>query len=196
MPEFAVQALDDVDCRAVVLVEGESDKAALTELARRRGLSLDGVAILAMGGATNLGHYLARYGPAGMDLRLAGLCDVGEVPFFRHSLRRAGLGADLSADAMAELGFHVCDRDLEDELIRALGTDVVEQLIRDQGDGWQLQTLRQQPAQRGRSTHDHLHRFMGVRSGRKVHYAGLLASALDLDRVPVALNDVLDHVTR
>jgi hypothetical protein len=196
MPEFTVQALDDVDCRAVVLVEGESDKAALTELARRRGLSLDGVAILAMGGATNLGHYLARYGPAGMDLRLAGLCDVGEVPFFRHSLARAGFGTDLSAAAMAELGFHLCDRDLEDELIRALGTDVVERLIEDEGDLGQLQTLRQQPARRGRSAHDQLHRFMGVRSGRKLHYARLMAGALDLDRVPKALNDVLDHVTR
>jgi hypothetical protein len=196
MPEFAVQAVDDVDCGAVVLVEGESDKAALTELARRRGLSLDGVAILAMGGATNLGHYIARYGPAGMDLRLAGLCDAGEVPFFRHSLTRAGIGADLSAEAMAELGFHVCDRDLEDELIRALGTDEVERLIEAEGDRWQLQTLRQQPAQRDRSAHDQLHRFMGARSGRKLHYARLMTSALDLHRVPKALNDVLDHATR
>jgi hypothetical protein len=196
MPEFAVQALDDVDCEAVVLVEGESDRATLAELARRRGLALNGVAILAMGGATNLGHYLAVYGPAGMDLRLAGLCDAGEVPFFRHSLTQAGLGTELSAAAMAELGFHVCDQDLEDELIRALGTDVVERLIEDEGELSQLQTLRRQPAQRGRSAHDQLHRFMGARSGRKLHYARLMGSALDLDRVPRALTDVLDHVTR
>ena len=50
------------------------------------------------------------------------------------------------------------------------------------------------PAQRGRSRQEHLHRFMGVRSGRKLHYARLMAGALDLDRVPTALNNVLDHV--
>lgn len=47
-------------CRAVVLVEGESDRAALLALARRRGrtLAADGVVVVPMGGATNLGHHL------------------------------------------------------------------------------------------------------------------------------------------
>jgi hypothetical protein len=51
--------------RAVVLVEGLSDRLALEALARRRGrdLAADGVAVIAMHGATNLGRYLERYGP-------------------------------------------------------------------------------------------------------------------------------------
>ena len=46
--------------RAVVLVEGLSDRAALAALAGRRGRSLEaeGVAIVAMGGAQALGRFL------------------------------------------------------------------------------------------------------------------------------------------
>ena len=45
--------MDDV--RAVVLVEGVSDQAALEALARRRGrdLAAEGIEIVSMGGATN-----------------------------------------------------------------------------------------------------------------------------------------------
>ena len=58
---------DDPRCRAVILVEGESDRAALTVLAARRDrdLTAEGIAILPMGGATSIGRYLSRYGPGG-----------------------------------------------------------------------------------------------------------------------------------
>ncbi len=184
----------DLRCRAVLLVEGESDRAALEVLARRRGLAADDVSIVPMGGATNVGHYLRRYGPAGLDLRLAGLCDASAVPFFRASLARAGLGTDLTDEAMRGLGFLVCDRDLEDELIRALGIGVVEEIIDSQGELRSLRSLQQQPAQRDRGTQDQLRRFLGCRSHRKLRYARLLAGALDLTRVPGPLDEVLAHV--
>jgi hypothetical protein len=184
----------DLRCRAVVLVEGESDQAALEVLARRRGLAMADVSIVPMGGATNIGHYLRRYGPAGLDLRLAGLCDASAVPFFRASLARAGLGAGLTDDAMRALGFFVCDRDLEDELIRTLGIGLVEEIIDSQGELRSLRSLQQQPAQRGRDTVDHLRRFLGCRSHRKLRYARLLTAALDLNRVPASLDAVLAHV--
>jgi hypothetical protein len=177
----------DPRCRTVVLVEGESDKAALEVLARRRGPASADVSIVPMGGATNVGHYLRRYGPAGLDLRLAGLCDASAVPFFRTSLARAGL----TATTIQELGFFVCDRDLEDELIRALGSGVVEEIIDRQGELRSLRSLQQQPAQRDRATVDHLRRFLGCRSHRKAHYAGLLAAALDPADVPAPLADLL-----
>jgi predicted ATP-dependent endonuclease of OLD family len=43
-----------VDARAVVLVEGVSDKVALETLARRRGgdLTAEGVSVVAVGGRT------------------------------------------------------------------------------------------------------------------------------------------------
>src|SRR5579859_5074820 len=111
-------APDDDSPRAVVLVEGTSDRLALEAVARRRGHDLagDGVAVIAMHGATNVGRYLDRYGPGGLNVKLAGLCDVAEEDHFRRALRRAGIGAGESRAAMEALGFFVCTLDLEDEL--------------------------------------------------------------------------------
>jgi len=39
-----------------------------------------------------------------------------------------------------------------------------------------------------------LRRFLGTRAGRKVRYGTLLVDALDLDRVPPALDAVLAQV--
>ena len=112
-----------------------SDRLALEMLARRRGrdLAAHGVDVIAMHGATNLGHYLELYGPGGLNVRLAGLCDAAEEGYVRRALRRAGIGAGASRAAMEALGFFVCTLDLEDELIRALGTEVVERIIEGQG---------------------------------------------------------------
>jgi hypothetical protein len=81
--------------RAVILVEGVSDQAALEALAERRGRALgaQGVAIVPMGGATNIGRFLDLLGPRGLGVRLAGLCDAGEEGCFRRALERAGVGS-------------------------------------------------------------------------------------------------------
>jgi hypothetical protein len=182
--------------RAVVLVEGLSDRYALEALARRRGRALEaaGVSVVAMGGATNVGRYLERFGPNGLDVRLAGLCDAGEEPYFRRCLGRAGFGADLTRAGMEALGFYVCEADLEDELIRSLGAAAVQQVVDAEGELRSFRTLQKQPAQQGRSTEDQLHRFLGSGSGRKRRYARLLVNALDLDRAPRPLRRVLAHV--
>jgi hypothetical protein len=182
--------------RAVILVEGMSDQAALEALAERRGRALgsQGISIVHMGGATNIGHFLDLLGPGGLGLRLAGLCDAAEAGCFRRALERAGLGGGLSRDDMEALGFYVCADDLEDELIRALGVASVEQIIQAQGDIRSFRILQKQPAQQGQSTERQLHRFMGTRSGRKSQYARLLVDALDLSRVPRPLDLVLAHV--
>jgi len=182
--------------RAVVLVEGLSDRLALEVLARRRGrdLAADGIAVIAMHGATNLGRYLQRYGPGGLNVKLAGLCDAAEEDYFRRGLRRAGIDVAASGAAMEALGFFACTLDLEDELIRALGTGEVERIIAAQGELRSLRTLQRQPAQRGRPAQDQLRRFMCGRSGNKHRYARLLAGAVDLNRVPRPLAGVLAHV--
>jgi len=184
------------DPRAVILVEGVSDRLAVEVLARRRGrdLAADGVAVIAMHGATNLGRYLERYRPGGLDVRLAGLCDAAEEGYFRRELRRAGIDAGPSRAAMEALGFFVCTVDLEDELIRALGTGEVERIIEAQGELRSLRTLQRQPAQRGKPEADQLRRFMSGRSGNKHRYARLLADAVDLNRAPRPLDGVLAHV--
>jgi OLD-like protein len=180
----------------VVLVEGVSDKSAIEALAERRGrnLAAEGIALVAMGGATNIGAYIGRFGPPGRDLRLAGLCDAGEEGVFRRGLERAGLGSDLNRSDLEALGFFVCVADLEDELIRALGTATVERVVDAGGELSSFRTLQKQLAWRGRTTHDQLRRFMGSGSGRKIRYSGPLVAALDLDRVPRPLKGLLAHL--
>jgi hypothetical protein len=181
--------------RAVILVEGRSDQAALEALAGRRGraLNAEGIAIAAMGGATNIERFVERFGPSGLGVRLAGLCDAAEEGYFRRALEQAGLGSGLSRAGMEELGFFVCIADLEDELIRALGTDAVERVIEAQGELRSFRVFQRQPAQQGRSPQRQLRRFMGTRSGRKSQYARLLVGALDLGHVPRPLDQVLAH---
>ncbi len=189
-------AFADVDARAVVLVEGASDQFAVEALAERRGRDLraEGVAVVPMGGATSVGRFLDRYGPRGLDVRLAGLCDAAEENYFRRSLERAGLGSALTRARMEALGFYVCTADLEDELIRCLGVAAVEKVVEAQGDLGSFRIVQKQPAQRGRTTEEQLRRFMGTRSGRKNQYARALVEALDLSRVPRPLDRVLAHV--
>jgi Overcoming lysogenization defect protein-like, TOPRIM domain len=181
------------EVRTVVLVEGTSDQIALQTLAARRGrdLAAEGVAIVPMGGARSIGRFLERYGPRGLDLRLAGLCDAREEADFRRGLEQAGLGSGLGRAEMAALGFHVCVADLEDELIRCLGPATVERVVERQGELGSFRTFQRQPAQRERRLHDQLRRFLGTRSGRKGQYARLLVDELDLTRVPEPLDRLL-----
>jgi len=182
--------------RAVVLVEGISDQRALEALAVRRGRDLDaeGVSVVPIGGAQSIGRFLTRFGPQGLDLRLAGLCDSGEEGDFRRGLERAGLGSDLTRAEMESLGFYVCVADLEDELIRALGAASVEQVVEAQGNLGSFRTLQKQPAWQGRAVEEQLRRFMGSGGSRKIRYARLLVEALDLSQVPRPLDLVLAHV--
>jgi hypothetical protein len=179
------------ELRAVVLVEGTSDQRALEALAVRRGRDLvaKGVAVVPIGGAQAIGRFVDRFGPRGLDLRLAGLCDAAEQGEFRRALERAGLGSDLE-----RLGFFVCSADLEEELIRALGSPAVEQLVEAQGDLGSFRTLQKQPAWRGRPIEQQLRRFFGSGARRKIRYARLLVDALDLADVPRPLDLVLASV--
>jgi hypothetical protein len=182
--------------RAVVLVEGTSDQRALEALATRRGRDLraEGVAIVAMGGATNIATYLGRFVARADPPRLAGLCDAAEEDAFRRALERAGLGTGLRRQDMERLGFFVCDADLEDELIRSLGADAVERIVAVEGELGAFRTFQKQPAQRDRPVEAQLRRFLGTKQGRKIRYATLLVEALDLSAVPRPLDGVLGHV--
>ncbi len=168
-----------VATRSVVLVEGASDRVALEVLATRRDLDLraSGVEVRAMGGATEIRRQVGRL----PGVRLAGLCDAAELGYFARA----------RVHAQGRLEVFVCDPDLEVELIRALGVDRVEDVVSTEGELLSWRRFQKQPAQRGRSVEDQLHRFMGTRSGRKAQYARSLVGALDLDRVPTPLDAVL-----
>jgi len=186
--------MDDV--RAVVLVEGVSDQVAVETLAERRGrdLRVEGVSVVPIGGAQAIGSFLEQFGPAGLGVRLAGLCDAGEERDFQRGLERAGLGSDLTRAGMEALGFYVCVADLEDELIRSLGAASVERVVAAQGDLGSFRILQKEPAWRGRPVEEQLRRFMDSGGRRKIRYARLLVDALDLTQVPRPLDRVLVHV--
>jgi len=175
-----------VKIRAVVVVEGDSDRVALETLARRRGrdLAAEGVEIVSIGGAHAIRRYLERLKAEGSDVTLAGLVDAGQEDVFRRAVDHTGFEIDL----------YVCDSDLEDELIRAVGLESVEKVIEHQGELRSLRSLQKQPAQRGRTTLQHVRRFISSHSGRKALYARLLVEALDLDNVPRPLDRVLSNV--
>ncbi len=182
--------------RAVVLVEGVSDKLALEALAVRHGreLSAERVDVLPMGGSKNIRHFLERLARRGFEGKVAGLCDSGEEGDFIRGLERAGFGSDLTRTGMERLGFFVCIVDLEDELIRALGAAAVERVIEAQGELGSFRTFQKQPAWRGRRTEDQLRRFFGSSRSRKSVYPPLIVAALDLARAPRPLEGILAHV--
>ena len=188
----------DASAHTVVLVEGVSDRRALETLAARRGhdLASEGVEIVAMGGSKNVRYAVDRFGPAGLDLRLAGLVDAPEEGDYLRALQRAGLARAPVRAELERLGFFVCEADLEDELIGALGPAAVEAILEARGDVSAFRTFQRQPAQRGRPIEAQLRRFMGTRSGRKEAYATYLMEALDLAEVPRPLDLVLRHVAR
>ena len=181
----------------VVLVEGASDQNAVEALAGRVGRNLtdEGVSVVAMGGAAGFGDHLDDlHDHGGFVVRIAGLCDEAETSDLRRGLERVGFGPKLSRLDMEGLGFFFCSVDLEDELIRALGVSAVEEVFDDQGELRGFRVFQNQPAWRGRALEEQMHRFIGIRSGRKVRYGRLLVDALDLDQVPEPLTQLLDHI--
>lgn len=172
---------------AVVFVEGASDHAALLALAGRldRDLDAEGVAVVPMDGFSGIGRFLAAFGPAGRELRLAGLCDEAEAWYVGGRL--AGAGVD-------DRTFHVCHPDLEGELIAALGPAGVETVLATLGIAAGFTRFQRQPAQRDRPVDAQVHRFLGTRSGRKIVAARAMVDALPLAHVPRPLLAVLEDV--
>ena len=194
----AVELLNGARARAAILVEGWSDQAALEALARRRDLDLraEGIGVVPIGGITNVGKFADALGPRGLGLRLGGLCDAAEEPYLMRTLCRAGLASAPTRAEGEKLGFFVCDADLEDELIRSLGTTAVERILATEDELKSFRRFQDQPAQRRRGTQAQLRRFIGTRARRKIRYGTLLVDALDLERVPRPLDLVLIHLRR
>jgi hypothetical protein len=177
-----------VGMSVLVLVEGESDRAAVLALAARLGrdLGAEGVDVVAAGGVGEFAKALMAHAPPS---RVVGLYDAGEARVVRQALQRSGRGDDPAA-----AGFHACTPDLEAELIAALGVTRVEEVIDAEGELASLRRMQRQPAQRDRPAAAQLHRFMGTRGGRKIRYGGLLVDALPLDAVPAPLARLLADV--
>jgi hypothetical protein len=175
----------------VILVEGPSDKVAVETLARRRNrdLAAEAVAVVDMKGVTNIGRYLERYG--GTNVRIAGMCDVGEVEVVMSGLRGSDLGSPTTIEEMEVLGFYVCSVDLEDELVRALGAEAVIQVFERDGRLHKFRTFQSQVDKRNLPLDVQLWDYL---TNWKIHYARLFVEALHLDRVPRPLDGVLSTV--
>lgn len=183
-PEAAIQATARAlakvgDADVVVLVEGISDEIALETAAvcRGRDLEAERVVIAPIGGAHAIGRFLTTLGPLVSQVRLAGLCDLREEEVFRRGLVAAGVGTPRTRTDMERLGFFVCVNDLEDELIRAVGTAGVEALFDSQGDLRSFHSFQSQPAWEGRELPAQLRRFLRSSARRNLRYARLLVEA-------------------
>ena len=191
-------ALTKIDhAEGLVLVEGLSDQIALETAAAGHGRNLEAerVVIVPIGGAHAIGRFLTELGPLASRVRLAGLCDVREEEVFRRALGAARLGSPRTRADMAGLGFHVCVDDLEEELIRAVGTAEAEALFESQGDLGSFRSLQSQPAWRGREPERQMWRFLRSGSRRNLRYARLLTDvAIRRDALPQPLHALLKTV--
>ena len=198
--EAAAQA---ESARALILVEGISDRIALETLAERQGRDLpgEGVVVYPIGGAQAAPKYLRQLTadrPDGVrsdrvrsDRVIVGLCDAAEEPFCRRALAEAGRGRVKDRAGLERHGFFVCEEDLEDELLRACGSELIEEVLAANGDLGSFRTMQKQAAWRDRTERDQLRRFLGAGARRKLRYARLFTSALDLNQVPQPLRAVL-----
>jgi hypothetical protein len=162
---------------AVVLVEGITDRIALEAVAAKlgRGLAAEGIEIVPIGGAQAIRRTAAQFDGE----RVVGLCDVGEERWFRRVL----------GDAT-----YVCVKDLEDELIRALGPDRVQEVVAAQGDLETFRSFQNQVFWRGRPVEAQLRRWLQASDGRGKRYPPLLIAALEPNELPPPLAGVLEHV--
>jgi hypothetical protein len=182
--------------RTIVIVEGATDHLALTLAARRLGLDLEAedVTVMPIGGAHAINGFLAELVREDPQIKIAGLCDEGEEGVFRAALERAGYGSKLSRDDLEGLGFFVCSADLEDELIRAVGTPAIARLTELAGDARAWYTFQRQPAWQGQATHQQFRRFIRSVSERNVRYIRAILETIEPSQLPRPLRLLLAHV--
>jgi len=173
--------------RTIVLVEGLSDMLAINTLARRLDIDFTArrIAVISMGGATNIGHFMTLLKPYQHRISIAGLYDIGEEYHFEQALE-----GDLEAQ-----GFYVCNADLEDELINAVGVDTVLDVAARQRELNAFRKLQRQPQWQGREIKSQLRRWMGSGGTRKIRYAELLVNALNLSHIPAPLDQLITHIS-
>ncbi len=161
----------------LVFVEGITDRLALEAVAAKLGLDLaaEDIEIVPIGGAQAIRRAAAGY----EGERVAGLCDANEERYFRRVL----------GDAT-----YICDKDLEDELIRALGPDRVKEVVAAQGELETFRNFQNQVFWRGRPVEAQLRRWL-QNGGRYLRYPPLLVEVLTPAGIPAPLAGVLAAVS-
>jgi len=175
----------DRKIRTLVLVEGDSDAAAVRALAHLIGcdLGLHQVQVCSAGGVTNYSRVLADFVRTHPSAGFCGMYDVADERHVRRAL--ANVAIPIAAhESLESFGFYACVADLEDELIRALGAEAVERVIEAQAELKSFRRFQAMPQHRGAPVLHQLRRFLGTRATRKIRSAQRLVEALDLARLP------------
>lgn len=171
-----------------LLVEGESDRAALAALAPRFGIDLDSeeLTVSVIGGAGNFGRAIAE--ATEQRHRVGGLYDEAEERFVARALNRQE-GEDLTRQ-----GFFACRPDLESEFVRALGIVEMTALLDAHGDLRTFRNFQDQPSHRDHEPLDQVRRFVAASGARKAKYAALMAEAVAFDAVPDPLDGLVQWI--
>ena len=170
----------------LILVEGESDQAAVATAAATLGCDLEErrAEIRVLGGATNFDRALSSLKQQ-PELDVVGLCDANEADLWHRVVEQHGrLDAEI----------YVCDRDLEDELLRACGLDRVERYIESVDEGRPLRTMRKQAPWVDKPGVEQLRRFIGAKATRKVRYGAGLTALLEPHEIPAPIADLLRSI--
>ena len=117
--------------RALVLVEGDSDAAAVRALADRLGVDLDlhRVEVCSAGGVTNFSRVLADFVRTHPGEDFFGMYDVADERHVRRALAHAAV--PVAADESLEsFGFFACVADLEDEIWWTCFCELAHQALR------------------------------------------------------------------
>ncbi|KGN32376.1 hypothetical protein N802_18600 [Knoellia sinensis KCTC 19936] len=185
-----------------VLLEGASDVAAVRALRAGRGVAPadEPCELIDMGGATNVRRYLGLAAEQRALPRVIGLCDEREAHYFArgvaaHSVA-LGIDVEVTVEELPRLGFQICRRDLEDELMRALGVDGTLAVLDEVELRTTFEGFTRQLVWRGRPVRDQLRRFVGTTSGRKELLAGAMAAALADESIPAPLAGLLASMER
>jgi len=171
-----------------LLVEGESDRVALTTLAPRFGVDFEAeeITVTVLGGAGNFGRAIAE--AAAQGHRVGGLYDEAEERFVAGALNRQE-GEDLTRQ-----GFFACRPDLEFELVRAIGVVEMTALLEAKGDLKTFRNFQDQPAHRDFEALEQVRRFVAASGARKAKYAAVMAEEVSFEAVPEPLNGVLNWI--
>jgi hypothetical protein len=171
--------------RTLVLVEGDSDAAAVRALADlvRFDLGLHHVQICSAGGVTNFSRVLADFVRTHPGAAFCGMYDVADERHVRRALANAAVPVGVD-EWLEKFAFFACVADLEDELIRALGAAAVERVLDAQAELNSFRRFQAMPQHRREPVHQQLRRFLGTRATRKIRSAQRLVEALDLARLP------------
>lgn len=183
--------------RTLVIVEGASDAAAVHALAALIGCNLVShhIDIRAADGVSGFSRVLSAFLRMHPRAQICGIYDVADECHVRRALVDAAIPL-AALQSLDSFGFFACVLDLEDELIRALGPEAVEEVLAAQAELRSFRRFQAMPQHRGEPVHQQLRRFLGTRATRKIRSARRLVQAMDVAQLPDPLVQLAARLLR